>query len=336
MIDNNQLFSKFELNIAETIKTTNGNCKTFCQLLTKFNNMVHNHSDPYGYIEASKTQKEITNQINSTIDSFICEKEKCEICRTPDEKAQHIQRMANKDSQSSRWVNLHPGSFLYRLSNQEYQDAVCLRFNIHITNSRKWCACGSGFDNLAMHHHICKDSKGQITDLHERLKGILKSELDKAKKFGKFESLQGGQEPEITAYAIRNPKYLKDEDKRYGDCGYKSESGKIVIYDIGTCSLLCEIITTKQGKIAFMKRKNGDAARHVVFYKDRLYKKEFMEDESVNLDIISLGFERTGVIDKATKNALKKISKITCIGMAKGDTVPSESQPWFEISHSRR
>ena len=29
--------------------------------------------------------------------------------------------------------------------------------------------------------------------------------------------------------------------------------------------------------------------------------------------------------DKVTKHALKQISKITCIGMAKGDTVPSES-----------
>ena len=31
------------------------------------------------------------------------------------------------------------------------------------------------------------------------------------------------------------------------------------------------------------------------------------------------------MIDKVTKHTLKQISKITCIGMAKGDTVPSES-----------
>lgn len=37
-------------------------------------------------------------------------------------------------------------------------------------------------------HHICRDSQGQITDLHERIKEILKKELDKAKKYGKFES----------------------------------------------------------------------------------------------------------------------------------------------------
>ena len=75
-----------------------------------------------------------------------------------------------------------------------------------------------------------------------------------------------------------------------------------------------------------MKRKNGDAARHAVHTKDTTYKKEFLHDDNWdNIEIISLGFERTGVIDKVTKHALKQISKITCIGMAKGDTVPSES-----------
>jgi len=241
-------------------------------------------------------------------------------------KAQHIQRLANKDSQSSRWINLHPGSFLYRLSNKEFQDAVCLRFSILISNSRKWCACQDPFDSLGMHHHVCKESQSQITDLHEKIKNILKNELDKAKKYGKFESLIGGKEPEITAYMTRNPKYLKEDEKRYGDFGYKSEHGKIVIYDVGTCSLLCKTITTEQGSIAFMKRKNGDAARHVVHDKDLTYKREFLHDDNWdNIDIISLGFERTGVIDKLTKHALKQISKITCIGMAKGDTVPSES-----------
>ena len=326
LIDNNRLFTRFEPNIAETIKNTNGNFKTFQQLDEKMKVLLSsNASDSYGNIYAHKTQHEITGKINDELDLYIVELEKIDTCKTTEQKSQHIQRLANKDSQSSRWVNLHPGSFLYRLSNQEFQDAVCLRFSILISNSRKWCACGSAFDSLGMHHHICRDSQSQITDLHERIKGILLSEVDKAKKFGKFEGLIGGKEPEITAYATRNPKYLKDEDKRYGDFGYKSESGKIVIYDVGTCSLLCEKIVTKQGNIAFMKRINGDAARHVVHHKELKIQKEFIRDETDNIEIIALGFERTGVIDKATKHALKQISKITCIGMTNGNAVPSDS-----------
>ena len=325
LIDNNRLFTRYISN-AETFSNINGNFKTFQQLDAKLKEFYSsNAGEPYGNINAHKTQNVITGKINEEIDEQIEELEKCEICRTTEQKAQRIQRLANKDSQSSRWINLHPGSFLYRLSNQEYQDAVCLRFSILISNSRKWCACGSAFDSLAMHHHICRDSQSQITDLHERFKGILLSEVDKAKKYGKFESLIGGKEPEITAYASRNPKYLKDEDKRFGDFGYKSESGKIHIYDIGTCSLLCEKIITKQGSINFMKRKNGDAARHVVHHKELKINKEFLRNETDNLEIIALGFERTGVIDKVTKHALKQISKATCIGMAKGDTIPSES-----------
>ena len=156
MLDNNVLISRFEPDIGERIKTTNGNCKTFQHLYEKFIELGLNHSDPYGNIDTSKTQKDITNKINAFIDLTIREHEKCEICRNVEEKAQHIQRMANQDPQSSRWVNLHPGSFLYRLSNQEFQDAFSLRFSIHSVNSRKWCACESPFDSLGMHHHICK------------------------------------------------------------------------------------------------------------------------------------------------------------------------------------
>ena len=126
----------------------------------------------------------------------------------------------------------------------------------------------------------------------------------------------------------RNPKYLKEDEKRYGDFGYKSESGKIHIYDVGTCSLLCDKIVTKQGSgsISFMTRKNGDAARHAVHSKDITYRKEFLRDGNCDkIEIISLGFERTGVIDKVTKGVLKQLSRITCIGMSKGDTVPSDS-----------
>lgn len=248
-----------------------------------------------------------------------------------------IQYKANLDKQANKWINLHPGSYLYRLNNTEFRHSVAFRMGIQVSMQRQFCICGNDFDHLGIHHHTCTYTCSHRTDLHEKIKKIIQNELQRAHKYGKY-SVAGEKtkEPRINDFVQKADcedddvdkckPFLKDET-RYGDAGIKDhtenpDEPNIYIYDVGLCSLNCKLLLPLKTK--FGERKNGDGARHVKVNKEKKYKKEFLFGKKLHIKI--LGFDTgTGCIDGNTSSVLKEIAKFVCIGQSSDDELPSDS-----------
>lgn len=288
-----------------------GNMKSYQELYSKLNlsNIYGNYE--YGSIPAYKSQQEIMSRINDSIQKVLTQREELEV---PLNKPKLIQLKGNRDSQSSKWMNLHPGSY-----------------------QRKFCICEKSFDSLGMHHHTCSYTSKYRTELHEMFKRIIQNELRRAFKHGKYSLASPNlKEPRINDY-VEKADFIGDVDKclpflenneRFSDAGIIDElTNNVFIYDIGTHSLMCKEILSgsKNKKKSFAKDIcPGDGAKFVNDFKKKKYDKEF--DYGRKLHIKPIGFDTdTGAIDKASNKVLREIATLVCKGQLPGDDIPSNS-----------
>ena len=115
-----------------------------------------------------------------------------------------IQYKSNLDKQASKWINLHPGSYLYKFNNTEFRHSVAFRLGVQLSMQRQFCIYGNQFDSLGIHHHTCTYTCSHRTDLHEKLKKIIQNELQRAHKFGKYSiAADKLKEPRITILSFQ-------------------------------------------------------------------------------------------------------------------------------------
>ena len=338
MMDVNTLVYRYDNNISIRNNTSlKGNFRTFKELSDKFN--IYKNED-YGTTLTFKTQNIVLEKINEELKLKIYEKEEKTLdLNTSEGRAKVIQYKANLDKQASKWINLHPGSYLYRLNNTEFRHSIAFRMGIHLAMQRQFCLCGKPFDSLGLHHHTCTYTCSHRTDIHEKVKKIIQNELQRAHKFGKYSiAADKLKEPRINDFVQAadceeddvdkcNP-FLKGEN-RYGDAGIidrtdNPDEPQIYIYDVGQCSLNCQTVRPNGKDIDFGLRQNGDGARHVKYHKEDKYKKEFTYGRKLHIKI--LGFDTgTGCIDSNTRSVLKQIAKFVCCGQLPGEEFPDPS-----------